>query len=70
MEKNVGKKDALIRVILAAITTGVGFYFLSSIQVVAYVLFGVSVMLIMTSLVGRCGLYKVFGINTCPIDKR
>ena len=70
MEKNVGKKDAIVRLVLAAIFVGLGVYLLSVNSTISIGLFVFSFMLLMTSLVGRCGLYKVFGINTCPIDKR
>jgi hypothetical protein len=70
MEKNVGKIDAIIRLSLAAVSVIVGVVVLNTLPEIAIVLFAVAVMLILTSLVGRCGLYKVFGINTCPIEQK
>lgn len=70
MEKNVGKVDAIVRFSISAVLIVLGFVFIGSNQSIAIGLFVVSVMLVVTSLVGRCGLYKVFGINTCPIDKK
>jgi hypothetical protein len=68
MEKNVGKKDAIVRIILAVVTVSIGLVLLNVQREVSSVLFIFSGMLIVTSMVGRCGLYKLFGINTCPLD--
>lgn len=70
MSKNVGKTDAIVRIVLSLILVVVGIVLWSNTQTVSVGLFVFSFMLLATSLVGRCGLYKVFGINTCPIDKR
>jgi len=68
MEKNVGKKDAIVRIILAVVTVSIGLVLLNVQREVSIGLFIFSGMLIVTSMVGRCGLYKLFGINTCPLD--
>ncbi|MEM5947345.1 DUF2892 domain-containing protein [Spirochaetia bacterium 38H-sp] len=64
MEKNVGKVDRIIRVILGIVLivlglvlqlSGQGFWWLALIGAV----------LLITGLVSFCGLYKIFGISTC-----
>ena len=70
MEKNVGKKDAMIRIILALVSVAIGVVLLNVQREVSIGLFIFSGMLLVTSMVGRCGLYKLFGINTCPIDSK
>lgn len=68
MTNNVGNFDRLLRVFLAAILgylyyTG---YFVGTLNYVALV---AAILLLLTSLVGFCPLYKVLGINTCPVKK-
>ena len=70
MGKNVGKTDKIVRIVLGIGTLIAGILLLGTASVVAYVLFGLTAMFIGTALIGRCGLYKVFGINTCPLEKK
>ncbi|NNK28536.1 MAG: DUF2892 domain-containing protein [Flavobacteriaceae bacterium] len=61
MKKNMSNTDKLIRVVIAAIL-GV-LYFLDYIGgTLAYVLMGVAIILLLTSLVNFCPLYRLFGI--------
>jgi len=62
MEKNVGGADRVIRVILGIVIIAAGVYFKSWWGLVGLIL-------LITGLLGQCGLYKVFGINTCKIKK-
>ncbi len=66
MDNNVGKTDQAIRYILAII--------LIVIAVIAqgyfYWLLIPAVILGFTAAVSWCGIYKIFGINTCKIDKK
>ncbi len=66
MENNVGKVDQVIRYILAIILI-----------VVAVILEGHFYWLLIpaavlgfTAAVSWCGLYKLFGMNTCKFDKK
>lgn len=67
--KNVGRKDALTRYVLAggALLTGFVVGPLGSLSTGLYV---TALALVFSAAVGFCGLYKLFGINTCPINKR
>lgn len=62
MKKNVGKVDALVRYILAIV------FFVLAIGLNFYWLLIGTFICIVTALLGRCGLYKIFGINTCKVD--
>ncbi|MCU0324198.1 MAG: DUF2892 domain-containing protein [Spirosomaceae bacterium] len=69
MKKNVGKTDATIRIILALIT---GFLYLTgsingTLGIVAIVL---AVVFLLTSFVGFCPLYTLFGFNSCSINPK
>lgn len=63
MVKNVGNLDRIIRVILAV-----------ALVVLTFVLgvdtwWGLLILagaLLVTAAVGMCGIYRLFGINTCP----
>ena len=66
MKTNVGRPDRIIRVVLAIVAallpaTGT---VSGTLGIVLYVVAGA---LLVTSLTGFCGLYTLFGINTCKI---
>jgi hypothetical protein len=66
MKTNVGRPDRIIRVVLAiaaAIVPATG----TVSGTLGTVLYVVSGVLLVTSLTGFCGLYTLFGINTCKI---
>ncbi len=68
MKKNMGTTDKIIRVILAAI---IGFLYYNktitgTLGIVLLVMAGVFVL---TSLISFCPLYKLVGLNTCPVKK-
>ena len=60
MEKNVGKNDKIIRYVVGAIAAYLGY----AVNAWFYL---VAVISIATAAVGFCGLYKVFGVNTCKV---
>jgi hypothetical protein len=68
MKKNMGTADRIIRIILAAV---VGFLYYNgtitgTLGIILLVLAGVFVL---TSLISFCPLYKLVGLNTCPVKK-
>jgi hypothetical protein len=60
MKQNVGKKDAVARIILAAVIAIAGYYFKTWWGLLA-------VVPLLTGMFGFFPLYKLFGINTCKI---
>jgi hypothetical protein len=64
MKKNVGRKDALVRYMIALVAL-IAAWFLPEYRNVLLI---TSAALAITAYVGLCGLYKLFGINTCPLD--
>jgi hypothetical protein len=65
-EKNVGKTDQIIRIILGLLIM------LSSLllmPITNYIVALIGLILVLTGVFGTCGLYKVFGINTCKVKK-
>ncbi len=68
--KNVGKKDANIRYGLALVLLLLSIFTWNTSQILSLAVLVVGVVLVVTGMIGFCGLYKVFGINTCPIDKQ
>lgn len=68
MKTNVGATDKIIRFILAAL-----FIVLIVTELVtgtwAWVLGIVAAAMVITALIGFCGLYALFGIKTCPTKK-
>lgn len=64
---NEGTVDRVVRGMVA-----VGLFFIASqtngaIQVAASI-FGI--MMMGTAITGFCGLYRILGVNTCPIQKK
>lgn len=66
MKKNVGKADALVRYGIALVAVIVA-AILPEFRIPLIVFASV---LSLTAYFGLCGLYKVFGINTCPVKQR
>lgn len=62
MKRNVGKVDSIIRIILMALFIYLGI----TIHFVFYILAG---LMLVTAATGMCGIYKLFGISTCKLNK-
>lgn len=65
---NMGSRDRIIRVILA-IVLAVLIYFEILQGVYAYVLLVVAAFFVLTSLVGFCPVYGIFGVNSNKMKK-
>ena len=68
MKKNVGKTDKIIRIILALIAVYFAYSGEFEAAWVSYALYTVSIVLLLTSLLGTCGLYSLIGKSTCAVD--
>lgn len=68
MITNVGTLDRVVRIALAVLFSILYFTKIvpGPVGVVLLVFGGV---LLVTALVGKCGLYALFGINTCVVKK-
>ena len=64
MKNNMGGLDKSIRVILALVA-GLLVYFEVVDGALAYMLLAITGIFVITSLVGFCPLYGIFGINSC-----
>jgi hypothetical protein len=66
MKTNMGNVDRVIRVIIFVVM--VTLLMLNVIEgTLGYVLMGISSVLLVTSLINFCPLYKIFGISTCKV---
>lgn len=61
-KKNIGKKDQLIRYIAGVVLIIVGFLLQGIISLVLFIL---ATIIILTGIIGWCGLYTILGVNTC-----
>jgi len=70
MKKNMSSFDRIVRVILAMLF--VGLFFMGTVTgILIYVLLAVGAVFVLTSLMGSCPIYSLFGISTCPLpDKK
>lgn len=68
MKKNMGNIDRIIRILLAAVFAYLYFAGIvtGTVGLILVILGGVFVL---TSLVGVCPLYTLFGLNTCSMKK-
>ncbi len=64
LAENVGGIDKVLRLVIGAVAIGVGAY------TGMWWLAGVGAIVFLTGLLGRCGLYYLIGVNTCPVEKR
>ncbi len=64
LTKNVGGIDKVLRLVLGALGIGVGLY------MGWWWLVGIGAIIFLSGLLGRCGLYYLLGINTCPVQQR
>jgi hypothetical protein len=67
MRQNVGILDSTLRVTLGFALLFVGFLVAEPVKWLAFAGF---VILAVTGFVGKCPLYKVFGIDTCARQER
>jgi hypothetical protein len=67
MGVNVGTVDRVIRVVVGIIMGVVAIYVDSLWSLIPAV---VGVIALVTALSGRCGIYILFGVNTCRIKTR
>lgn len=65
MQQNMGTTDKVIRIVIAVLLAVL--YFTNVITgTPGIVLLVVAAILLITTITGFCGVYKVLGINTCP----
>lgn len=69
MKKNVGKKDALVRSILALVLLVTGLL-VGPMEIISLVLYGLALVLALTAQLGVCGIYKIFGISTRSAEEK
>lgn len=65
---NMGGTDRIVRILLA-IAVAVLIYFEVLQGVLAYVLLTIAALFVLTSLVGFCPVYGLFGINSNKVKK-
>tara|TARA_X000001036_G_scaffold1118_1_gene930 strand:- start:93 stop:338 length:246 start_codon:yes stop_codon:yes gene_type:complete len=67
--KNQSDKDRIIRAVIAVILIGIYFGMPSSIDgTIITVGLAVAGVLLFNAISGTCMIYRIFGINTCPIQ--
>ncbi|HRC08733.1 MAG TPA: DUF2892 domain-containing protein [Miltoncostaeales bacterium] len=69
MKPNVGSTDKMVRALVAVVAVVLAFVTGPG-SALGIILFVVAAIAALTALVGVCPLYKVLGMNTCPVDKR
>ncbi len=65
---NEGTTDRILRVTLGLAAILAGSFWLSGLAQI--ILVGVGIVALGTGAVGFCGLYTLFGINTCPMKTK
>jgi hypothetical protein len=68
MKQNLGDGDRALRIVIAGLL--IILYLLGiGTGVVGAIMLVLAAVMLLTSFAGFCPLYKLFGINTCKIDK-
>ena len=68
MKKNVGSVDKIIRYILAIVLVAL-YYFGTLTGVWGTVALVAAAVLVLTSMFSFCGIYAIFGMNTCKVPE-
>jgi uncharacterized membrane protein HdeD (DUF308 family) len=68
MKPNEGTSDRIIRLILGVVLIIIGWPVLGN-NTLGIILDIIGVILLITGIIGFCGLYKIFGINTIKVPK-
>lgn len=63
MKKNVGKTDKVIRIIIGILLIVAAYLWTWWLLIPAFIA-------IVTAFTGFCGLYSLFGINTCKLENK
>ncbi len=70
MIRNEGNADRIIRGLVIAPLAIIGGVAAGSTSVLGIVLFVVAAVMAVTAAVGFCPLYRLVGMNTCPISPK
>lgn len=69
MKTNVGTPDKVIRILLAVVFSVL--YFTGTVTgTLGYVLLALGAIFLLTSVMGFCPLYRIFGISTCKVKAK
>ena len=69
MKKNMGSADRIIRLVIAAIISGL--YFTNVINgTLGLILIILAAVFVLTSFISFCPLYTIFGLSTCATKKK
>jgi hypothetical protein len=69
MKTNMGTLDKIIRISVAVIASLLVYYDVVE-GVLSYILLAVVAIFLLTSLVGFCPIYGLFGMNTCKVKTK
>lgn len=61
--KNEGNTDRIVRIVLAVVIFGLGIASQSLLGLLGFIP-------LVTAAIGWCPLYTIFGISTCPVEKK
>ena len=68
MKQNMGNADRIIRVLVAVLIAVL--YFTNTIAgTLSYILLALGGVFLLTSVIGSCPLYSIFGMHTCGVKK-
>jgi hypothetical protein len=69
MQQNEGNLDRIVRTILGVVALGVAFAMLDAMSgaVMGIIIAAIGAVLIVSAIVGFCPMYKLIGLETCPL---
>ena len=66
MQINVGRLDRIVRVVIGLVLLSLPLWLDSSWRWLGLI----GIMPLLTGLAGRCPGYRLFGLSTCPVQKK
>jgi hypothetical protein len=69
MKNNIGNVDKLLRLAAALIIASLFLFKIIS-GIAGYILLAVAAIFLLTTIIGACPLYSIFGLNTHPKKRK
>lgn len=70
MIRNLGQSDRILRLVAGIVAAIIAWFYGGGWPVLGPVLWVVAAILILTAALATCPAYRLFGLSTCPLNKK